>query len=206
MDPVEGFIGLVQEATPASSDELMVHRVYAQFDTSGYEVLAIFGTPDYPLSLTSDAGFHQDDAAGPLATDLPATGAAPTDSWMTIGGDGPGTVALYTIGMDFTSFEAGEPRGGRRRGRPFVIPERNRRQYRDRMVVCFSPKWRARAWWISLNLKVETPSGDAPEILELELVVPPFVPGYADSTACNPIRQPPRTWILFLCRWHLPDL
>ena len=85
----------------------MVHRVYAQFDTSGYEVLAIFGTPDYLLSLTSDAGFHQDDGAGPLATDLPATGAAPTDSWMTIGGDGPGTVALYTIGMDFTSFEAG---------------------------------------------------------------------------------------------------
>ena len=188
MEPIEGFVGLVQEATPASSDDLMVHRVYAQFDTAGYEVLAMFGTQGYPLSFTSYAGFHQDDAAGPLATDLPATGAAPTDSWMTIGGDGPGTVALYTIGMDFTSFESGGDLvvDASEGGALFVIPG-------TQPAAVSGPDGRVLLAQVAsqgmvdvqLNLKVETPSGDAPEILGLELVVPPFVPGCADSIACN---------------------
>ena len=188
MDPVEGFIGLVQEATAESSDDLMVHRIYAQFDTAGYEVLAMFGTPDYPLSLTSEAGFHQDDAAGPLATDLPSAGAAPTDSWLTIGGDGPGTVVLYSIGMDFAPFEAGGDLvvNASEGGALFIIPG-------TQPAAVSGPDGRVLLAQVAsqgmvdvqLNLKVETPSGDAPEILGLELVVPPFVPGCADSTACN---------------------
>jgi hypothetical protein len=148
----------------------------------------MFGTPDYPLSLTSDAGFHQDDAAGPLATDLPSAGAAPTDSWVTIGGDGPGTVALYTIGMDFTSFEAGGDLvvDAAEGGALFVIPG-------TQPAAVSGPDGRVLLAQVAsqgmvdvqLNLKVETPSGDAPEILGLELVVPPFVPGCADSIACN---------------------
>ena len=188
MDPVEGFIGLVQEATPASSSELMVHRVYAQFDTAGYEVLAMFGTPNYPLSLTSDAGFHQDALAGPLATDLPSSTAAPTDSWLTIGGDGPGTVSLYSIGIDFASFESGgdlvvdAPEGGAL----FVIPGTQPAAVSgsDGRVLLAQVASQGMVD-VQLNLKIETPSGEAPEILGLELMVPPSVPGCADSVACN---------------------
>ena len=73
------------------------------------------------------------------------------------------------------------PRGGRfGRGRPLYLPQATE----DRMVVCFSPKWRT---MVDVQLQSEGRKRRLVmlEILGLELVVPPFVPGCADSTACN---------------------
>ena len=188
VDPVDGFLGLVQEATPDNTSDLMVHRVYAQFDGAGYEVLAMFGTGEAPLKLEADAGFIQDPLAGPLATDLPAVGAAPTDSWLTLGGDGPGTVDLYTVGIDFDAFEnggnlmvdAGEG------GAIFIIPGSQPAAVsgadgRVLLAQLASPG----TVNVTLNLKVATPGGATPEIMDLQLVVPAFVPGCTDAMACN---------------------
>ena len=187
-DPVDGFIGLIQESTPSSTDALMVHRVYAQFDGAGYEILAMFGTQDSPLQFTAEDGFHQDPSAGPLATDLPSIGAAPTDSWLTIGGEGPGTVALYSIGMDFPSFESGNDLivDSNEGGALFIIPGTQPAAVSgaDGRVLLAQVASQGMVE-LRLNLKVETPEGDAPEILGLELVVPPFLPGCMDAEACN---------------------
>lgn len=187
-DPVDGFLGLVQEATAAHTDSLMVHRIYAQFDTAGYEVLAMFGTPEAPLHFSAEAGFHQDASAGPLATDLPAAGAAPTDSWLTLGGEGPGSVDLFSIGMDFEAFEAGgnllvDSEEG---GALFIIPGTQPATVSgaDGRVLLAQVASTGMVE-VQLNLKVEVPGGGAPEILGLQLVVPPFIPGCMDTLACN---------------------
>ena len=187
-DPVDGFIGLIQESTSSSTDTLMVHRVYAQFDGAGFEVLAMFGTQDSPLQFTAEDGFHQDPSAGPLATDLPSIGAVPTDSWLTIGGEGPGTVSLYSIGMDFPSFESGNDLivDSNEGGALFIIPGTQPAAVSgaDGRVLLAQVASQGMVE-LRLNLKVETPAGDAPEILGLELVVPPFLPGCMDAEACN---------------------
>ena len=187
-DPADGFLGLAQEEIPVGTEGLMVHRVYAEFDGPGYAVMAMFGTQDHPLRFEADAGFNQDAAAGPLVNDLAAAGASPTDSWLTLGAEAPGDVTLYTVGLDFTDFEAGgdlvvDTEEG---GALFVIPGSQTANISgaDGRVLLAQVASTGMID-IQMNLKLEMPSGAAPEILGLEIVVPPFIPGCLDATACN---------------------
>lgn len=187
-ESVSGFVGLVAEPVAVSGDSLMVHRVYAQFDTSGFEVIAMFGTAAHPLLFESESEFYQDPQAGPLATDLAAAGASPTDSWLTLGGDAPGTVSLLDVGIDFSSFEAGGDLvvDSNEGGALFVIPGNEPAVYSGEDGRVLLAQLSSTGFVdILMNLKLRTPSGDTPELLGLELVIPSVVEGCLDTAACN---------------------
>ena len=185
-----GFLGLVQQEVGSGPGGSAIHRVYAQFDTSGYEVISIFGTEDHPWTVASTTGFYQSPDGGPLASNLPAvsTATSPFDSWFTIGGDQSESVSLLSVGLDFTTFEAGgnfeesDPEGGA----IFIIPGS------EDVAVSGSDGKVLIAQFTStgsmdflVNLKFINPSGGNPEVMGLALTIPPSVGGCNDPVACN---------------------
>ena len=71
---------------------------------------SIFGTSEYPLSISSTNGFHQNAGGSAIPNYSPADlSADPTlawDSWITIGADTDPTL-VETVGLDLATFEAG---------------------------------------------------------------------------------------------------
>ena len=183
-------MALVQEQSGVAEDGSVVHRIYAEFEGEGYELISLFGTEDDPMSLTSDSGFYQSADAGPLSSQLPIS-PTPTsvhDSWLTIGGDSPGSVGLIAVGIDFADFENGgdlivdSPEGGA----VVVIPGTEELAVSDStgrvLIAQLASKG---SMHILVNLKFIRPDGSSPELMGLELVVPSAMPGCTDPLACN---------------------
>lgn len=185
-----GFLGLFQEQVGVAEDGSLVHRVYAEFEGAGYELISLFGTQDAPMALSSDSGFYQSSDAGPLSSQLPDPPSATSvhDSWLTIGGDAPGTVGLITVGIDFAEFENGgdlnvdSPEGGA----IIIIPGTEASALSDftgRVLIAqLASKG---SMHLLVNLKFIRPDGLSPEVMGLELDVPPLMPGCTDPLACN---------------------
>lgn len=185
-----GFVGLHQELVATGPNDLAVHRVYAEFEGPGYELISMFGTEEDPMSFSADSGFYQAPDGGPLAINLPASPSETSalDTWLTIGGDAAGSVNLLTVGVDFDAFEAGgdllvdSPNGGAL----FLIPDSEPLAMSDSTGrVLIAQLASTASIDIQLNLKFKRPDGSSPEVLGVVLEVPPSMPGCTDTTACN---------------------
>lgn len=185
-----GFIGLVQQEVGVGPGGAVLHRIYAQFGSAGYEVISMFGSAETPWKAQAEAGFYQSPDAGPLATNLPlfSTATSPFDSWFTIGGDANGSVDLIAIGTDFSSFEAGGDflESDETGGAIIVIPgaEPAAVSGADGMVL-LGQFTSTGTIDLLLNLKFIKPNGAAPQVTGLALTIPPAVGGCSDATACN---------------------
>lgn len=185
-----GLIGLVQVQLAESGDGLLVHRVYAQFDGAGYELVSLFGTPEAPLMVTSEQGFYQSPDAGPLATQQPSTPSATSvnDSWLTIGTDLPNGANLLSVGMDFSAFEAGgnlevDSDAG---GALFIIPGSEASAVSDSTGrVLIAQLASSGQIEVLVNVKFIRPDGVSPEVTGIHIEVPAIIPGCVDSLACN---------------------
>jgi uncharacterized protein (TIGR03382 family) len=87
------------------------YRLYAQLE-EGDSVNAVYGDGDDELHIEATTGFYQNAFGGPTSKEInPALYSVfPSlefDSWVTIGLEDMNDNALNTIGIDFTSFEAG---------------------------------------------------------------------------------------------------
>ena len=185
-----GFLGLVQQEVGSGPGGAVLHRVYAQFDAPGYEVISIFGTQDAPWKAEAEFGFYQSPDGGPLATNLPpvSTASSPYDSWFTIGGDASGSVDLIQVGLNFDSFEAGGDfvESGEVGGALIVIPGTQPAAMAgaDGRVLLgqFASTGSIE---LLLNLKFTKPNGASPQITGLALTLPPATGGCNDAAACN---------------------
>gem|GEM_PF-1702557 len=183
-----GFIGLSHEQVAAMDNGIVVHRVYAQFDGPGYEVMALFGDAESPMVISSEFGFYQSEDAGPLATDLPnpSSGSSIYDSWLTIGGV-ENASDLFTIGIDFNAFEGGgdiivDSELG---GSLFTVPGSSESSVSGSLGrVLIAQLSSHGSVDIAVNVKYETPSGNSPEVLGL-LAIATSNPGCTDPQACN---------------------
>lgn len=185
-----GFIGLVQQEVGVGPGGAVLHRIYAQFDSAGYEVISIFGSAETPWKAEAEAGFYQSPDGGPLATNLPlvSTATSPYDSWFTIGGDANGSVDLIAVGVDFGSFEAGgnflesDATGGAIIVIPGTQPAAVAGEDGRVLLGQFTSTGTID---LLLNLKFTKPNGAAPQVTGLTLTIPPAIGGCNDAAACN---------------------
>jgi hypothetical protein len=88
-------------------------RVYAEFTTSGAELLGVYGNQAHPMVLTvSGGGFFQAVGGGNLTSDVLCTPEVPLpsfkyDSWLTIGRTCLENNALQALGFNFGQFVTG---------------------------------------------------------------------------------------------------
>jgi hypothetical protein len=88
-------------------------RVYAEFTTSGAELLGVYGNQAHPMVLTvSGGGFFQAAGGGNLTSDVLCTPEVPLpsfpyDSWLTIGRTCLENNALQSLGFNFGPFVTG---------------------------------------------------------------------------------------------------
>lgn len=185
-----GLIGLIQEEVASMEGGALVYRIYAQFESEGFELVSIFGTEESPLHLEASEEFHQSPESGPLATDLPLvpTTTSEYDSWLTIGGDAPGTVSLLSVGIDYSEWENGGDLlvNSSAGGALFVIPGTQPAALSgEDGRVLIAQLASTSTMNVQLNLKFITPEGISPEVLGLQLEIPPASPGCMDLDACN---------------------
>lgn len=191
-EPVEfdGVVTLEQQQVGVAPNGALIHRIYVQFDSAGYELISLFGTDADPWTCLADSGFYQSPDAGPLSTHLPPvpTATSPYDSWWTIGGDAAGEVNLLPVGLSFGAFENGEDfvENDSDGGALIVIPgtEPLAVSGADGRVL-IAQLTSAGSMQLQVNIKFKTTDGDSPEILGLTLTIPPAVSGCNDPVACN---------------------
>lgn len=185
-----GFIGLTQQQVGMGPGGEMLYRVYAQFDSAGYELISIFGTEQHPWMAVAEAGFYQSPDGGPLATNLPAVSTATSamDSWFTIGGDANGSVSLLSVGLDFTEFEAGgdfeesDPNGGGLAIIPGTEPDAISGPDGRVLVAQLASSG---SMSVLVNIKFKNLDGGSPEVMGVAISIPPSVEGCNDAQACN---------------------
>ncbi|MDG2425998.1 MAG: hypothetical protein P8M07_05360, partial [Flavobacteriales bacterium] len=129
-------VTLVWELVTLAPDQVpesgaATHRVYAQLNSPSHSMIAVFGTQESPISISTTTSFFQHEFGGNMATDInPALYEIEpdlaSDSWVTLGSepssDDPNL--LYSAGLDWSSFGAGasltsDPSFG---GAWFVLP------------------------------------------------------------------------------------
>ena len=83
-----------------------VYRIYIDFVNVNDQLIALFGTSESPLLLSSSDSFLQDGMGNSLAM---VTSMDLSDSWITIGQSLEGEGGLYQVGMEsaFANFESG---------------------------------------------------------------------------------------------------
>lgn len=189
-----GFLGLSYEVAAADLvDGSTTYRVYANFAAAGYELISLFGNAEYPLLLSSEAGFHQSPLGGPTAAFIPGGvlyDELAADSWLTIGGDdAPSASGLQSVGVDFAGFEAGGDLtvNSSAGGGLFVIPgaQPSAMSGPDGRVLVgqFTSAGQMQA---ALNLQFRNPDGSVPEVRGVSIAFPDAVAGCTDPEACNP--------------------
>lgn len=188
-----GFIGLSYEL---EAEDLVMgtstYRVYANFAAAGYEVISVFGNGEFPLSISAEAGFHQSPLGGATAAAIPGGtlyDALAADSWLTIGGDdAPSAAGLQSIGIDFSSFEAGgdllvDASAG---GGIFVIPGAQPSATAGTDGQVLLGQFTSAGQIMGLfNLQFRNPDGTVPEVRAVAITFPNVVTGCTDPMACN---------------------
>lgn len=87
-------------------------RVYAQLASPQHTLHAIFGEPGDPMSIQTTGAFYQHPLGNYSSADVNAAvvqmdPALAFDSWVTIGAENNAGNNLWTIGVDYSTFESG---------------------------------------------------------------------------------------------------
>ena len=165
-----------------------VYRIYIDFTNVNDQLIALFGTSESPLSLSSSDSFLHDEMGNSLAM---VTSMDLSDSWVTIGQSSEGEGGLYQAGMEsaFANFESGgellvdsysggmwfsspseEPNGAR------TYPVEGRA-----LVGQVITKGQVSCHW---NVRCESPSGEQySEVVDMQF--PLGTLGCVDVGACN---------------------
>lgn len=188
-----GFTGLSYELVGEDLvDGMSTYRVYANFESAGYELISLFGNAEFPWELEAEAGFYQSPLGGATAAFIPGGtlyDALAADSWLTIGGDdAPSASGLQSIGIDFSGFESGgdlvvQANSG---GGIFVIPgaQPSATAGPDGRVLIgqFTSAGQMEGVF---NLQFKNPEGTVPEVRAVAIAFPDMVTGCTDPMACN---------------------
>jgi hypothetical protein len=194
-----GFVGLMWEELNPTADSVPVYRVYAQFSNPNDEVMAVFGTAEYPLVIESTAAFGQTESANWLAD---AGGTA--DSWLTIGA--PSTF-LESIGADeaAANFELGGDfvLNSSAGGMWFLLPDDTTSAGvpNGDGLVLLGQLVSSGQINLELNLQYRAPDGSAVMTVGASAQFPAGVVGCDDDAACN---YDPSSTLDGACEFPLP--
>ena len=188
-----GFLGLSYALTAEDVIQgTKTYRVYAEFDGFGFELISIFGEPESPMRLASEAGFFQSSLGGPLANAIPGGNLfeeLEADSWLTIGGENaPTASSLQSIGIDFSAFESGGDLlvGAPVGGAIFVVPGGQPSATSDSTGgVLIGQFTTAGQVDVTFNLQFKTPNGEVPDVRGVNMIFPEEVTGCTDPESCN---------------------
>ena len=176
------FDGLVAEAYELNSVEQGTHtfRVYAQFSNPNDQLISVYGTESNPISVSTTTTFYQDEMGGPTAegTNELLFGGFPNlewDSYVTIGSDNQNISGFNSIGMDYSTFNAGgaltsNPTAG---GSWFVFPDQEPTAFPDAngrvLIGQFTTDGTVT---LNCNIQYRAADGTNPQAVDLTLVFP----------------------------------
>ncbi|MEO0405262.1 MAG: hypothetical protein AAF193_10355, partial [Bacteroidota bacterium] len=192
--PAPSYTGLTYELVASDAvPGFDTYRVYANFTNPFDQLVAVYGQDATPLSISTTGTFYQDANGGPLSTDVNAAtfGFFPQleyDSWVTIGAADDAGNNLQSIGVDFTSFEAGgslevlDAAGGAW----YVFPDDQPSAFPDAMGRVLIGQFTTDGFVdLTVNLQYRAQDGTNPQVEPATLMFPDQVPGCTDPTAAN---------------------
>jgi hypothetical protein len=176
------FEGLVAEAYELNSVEQGTHtfRVYAQFSNPNDQLISVYGTETNPISVTTTTTFYQDEMGGPTAegTNELLFGGFPNlewDSYVTIGSDNQNIAGFNSIGMDYSTFNAGGAltSNATAGGSWFVFPDQEPTAFPDAngrvLIGQFTTDGTVT---LDCNIQYRAADGTNPQAVDLTLVFP----------------------------------
>ena len=192
--PAPSFTGLTYEEVIVDGVAgFTTYRVYANFTNPFDQLTAVYGQDVAPLSVTTTGSFYQDGAGGPTSVDvsaaaIPGVPSLAYDSWVTIGAEDDTNNNLQSLGVDFTSFEAGgaltinDAAGAAW----FVFPDNQPSAFPDMMGRVLIGQFTTDGFVdLTMNLQYRAQDGTNPQEEGLTLSFPPVINGCTDPTADN---------------------
>ncbi len=194
--PEPSYAGLSYEliAENLPSDGMRTYRVYANFENSEDQLIAIFAQDGNPLSISSTSTFYQNENGGAFANQINSAIFAvfpdlAYDSWLTIGGE-DSAVNLNNVGTDAaaSAFEAGGAFtiDNALGGSWFVLPDLEPLAFPDESGrVLVAQLTTTGQVDLTLNLQYRAENGENPQVFNEQLIFPDIALGCTDSDACN---------------------
>lgn len=188
--PAPSFQGVTWEQVGANAAGVPIYRVYAAFENTLDQVIAVYGDSDEPLDISSTNGFVQETGSAAFAFDVLEPANAEEDSWLTLGVEPGEDASVTTIGVEAAA-EAFENGGSfmlssASGGAWFVFPDNEPSAYPDESgrVLLAQLVTDGQVTFV-VNLQHKAQSGEFNTASGLALTFPEGTTGCTDQEACN---------------------